>query len=114
MVDFEGNANALRLLTHQFAGRRQGGFGLTLTTVAAIVKYPYASGTEGLKKYGFFQSEKATYLDLAERLGLQEQADRPGVFARHPLVYLVDRKSTRLNSSHVRISYAVFCLKKKT
>src|SRR5690554_7727286 len=27
--------------------------------------------------------------------------------------FLVDRKSTRLNSSHVRISYAVFCLKKK-
>src|SRR5690554_7761499 len=27
---------------------------------------------------------------------------------------LQDRKSTRLNSSHVRISYAVFCLKKKT
>src|SRR5690554_3060252 len=26
----------------------------------------------------------------------------------------IDRKSTRLNSSHVRISYAVFCLKKKT
>src|SRR3989442_8943082 len=28
-------------------------------------------------------------------------------------VEIVDRKSTRLNSSHVRISYAVFCLKKK-
>src|SRR3989442_3471411 len=28
-------------------------------------------------------------------------------------VELLDRKSTRLNSSHVRISYAVFCLKKK-
>src|SRR5690349_23708050 len=27
--------------------------------------------------------------------------------------YVVDRKSTRLNSSHVEISYAVFCLKKK-
>src|SRR5690625_3250426 len=27
--------------------------------------------------------------------------------------YLIDRKSTRLNSSHVAISYAVFCLKKK-
>src|SRR3989442_12020994 len=26
---------------------------------------------------------------------------------------MLDRKSTRLNSSHVRISYAVFCLKKK-
>src|SRR5690606_10867294 len=29
-------------------------------------------------------------------------------------VPLIDRKSTRLNSSHVKISYAVFCLKKKT
>src|SRR3989442_7235684 len=29
-------------------------------------------------------------------------------------VIIRDRKSTRLNSSHVRISYAVFCLKKKT
>src|SRR6266511_1213066 len=29
-------------------------------------------------------------------------------------VGLEDRKSTRLNSSHVKISYAVFCLKKKT
>src|SRR5690625_6903798 len=27
---------------------------------------------------------------------------------------IIDRKSTRLNSSHVAISYAVFCLKKKT
>src|SRR5699024_12077489 len=31
----------------------------------------------------------------------------------HPLVIDGDRKSTRLNSSHVSISYAVFCLKKK-
>src|SRR5690625_6999101 len=30
-----------------------------------------------------------------------------------PLQYRIDRKSTRLNSSHVAISYAVFCLKKK-
>src|SRR3989442_8446036 len=33
---------------------------------------------------------------------------------RTPLGLRRDRKSTRLNSSHVRISYAVFCLKKKT
>src|SRR5438874_2916917 len=34
----------------------------------------------------------------------------------HPQVFSLfqDRKSTRLNSSHVEISYAVFCLKKKT
>src|SRR3989442_6522772 len=30
-----------------------------------------------------------------------------------PGIRAEDRKSTRLNSSHVRISYAVFCLKKK-
>src|SRR5690625_4247658 len=41
------------------------------------------------------------------------------IFAAWPLVYAtsfsgLDRKSTRLNSSHVAISYAVFCLKKKT
>src|SRR5438874_6453456 len=33
---------------------------------------------------------------------------------RHAGVFHRDRKSTRLNSSHVEISYAVFCLKKKT
>src|SRR5258708_17974860 len=34
--------------------------------------------------------------------------------ARHRLALRLDRKSTRLNSSHQIISYAVFCLKKKT
>src|SRR5690625_5407852 len=38
-----------------------------------------------------------------------------GLFLGHPgaLSLAQDRKSTRLNSSHVAISYAVFCLKKK-
>src|SRR5699024_2030305 len=31
----------------------------------------------------------------------------------YSIIHLIDRKSTRLNSSHVSISYAVFCLKKK-
>src|SRR5690625_6226631 len=34
-------------------------------------------------------------------------------FSRHGAGFRGDRKSTRLNSSHVAISYAVFCLKKK-
>src|SRR3989442_7404279 len=34
-------------------------------------------------------------------------------FPDRDLALIVDRKSTRLNSSHVRISYAVFCLKQK-
>src|SRR3712207_8812956 len=48
-------------------------------------------------------------LDLLERLVLRVDEDRvrPGVCVR------IDRKSTRLNSSHANISYAVFCLKKK-
>src|SRR5690606_31865564 len=49
----------------------------------------------------------------------KETAQRPerlggvGVAPRLQAVGQVDRKSTRLNSSHVKISYAVFCLKKK-
>src|SRR5690554_7266653 len=37
----------------------------------------------------------------------------PNQFRKPNLIVFPDRKSTRLNSSHVRISYAVFCLKKK-
>lgn len=43
LTHFEGNANAFRLLTHQFQGRRPGGFALTYSTLASIVKYPYSS-----------------------------------------------------------------------
>src|SRR2546430_7767936 len=48
-------------------------------------------------------------------LGQQRVEHDPGVVHRHHLAerYLPDRKSTRLNSSHSQISYAVFCLKKK-
>src|SRR5256886_7433164 len=35
------------------------------------------------------------------------------VFLTLPCCFVIDRKSTRLNSSHSQISYAVFCLKKK-
>src|SRR2546421_8969145 len=44
---------------------------------------------------------------------ISELAEHPRRFSRAP-VFLLDRKSTRLNSSHDQISYAVFCLKKKT
>src|SRR3989442_11253899 len=39
--------------------------------------------------------------------------EEEGIMQRWKEYYEQDRKSTRLNSSHVRISYAVFCLKKK-
>src|SRR3712207_8762299 len=40
-------------------------------------------------------------------------AERGEELGRHATEWLTDRKSTRLNSSHANISYAVFCLKKK-
>lgn len=43
VTHFEGNANAFRLLAHRFKGRREGGFVMTYTTLASIVKYPFAS-----------------------------------------------------------------------
>ncbi len=88
LTEFEGNANAFRILTHQFKGRRKGGFGLTYSSVASILKYPYASGLSDKKKYGFFQSEKEIFKQVVTELGLQEI--EPGIYCRHPLVYLVE------------------------
>ena len=90
-LHFEGNANAMRLLTHQFIGRRKGGFALTYCTLASIVKYPYASSFAGKKgKFGFFQSEEESYLRIAEELGIEKDPASPDKFRRYPLVYLVE------------------------
>ena len=89
---FEGNANAFRLLTHQFIGRRPGGFVLTYSTLASIVKYPYASIFSDAKKqkFGFFDSEKRDFEKIATELGIPRLAENPNRFARYPLVYLVE------------------------
>src|SRR5438477_7019996 len=57
--------------------------------------------------------------DLVDEAGIAAGTDASAavlvfVDERHPEpILLLDRKSTRLNSSHMSISYAVFCLKKK-
>ena len=57
ITHFEGNANAFRLLAHRYKGRRQGGFVMTYSTLAAIVKYPYSSAYSGGKgTFGCFNS----------------------------------------------------------
>lgn len=90
-VHFEGNANALRLLTHQFIGRRKGGFAMTYSTLASIIKYPYASTYSGEKgKFGFFQSEEETYLKIREELGICKSPFDSNKYARYPLVFLVE------------------------
>ncbi|VBB47284.1 Deoxyguanosinetriphosphate triphosphohydrolase [uncultured Paludibacter sp.] len=89
---FEGNANAFRLLTHQFNGRRKGGFVLTYSTLASIVKYPYSSiyADTNKQKFGFFESEKTDFEKIAGELGIPKRKDNPNRFVRYPLVYLVE------------------------
>ncbi|MFT5749159.1 MAG: dGTPase [Ancylomarina sp.] len=91
LCNFEGNANAFRLLTHAFNGRRKGGFALTYSSIASIIKYPweaYKIPEVGKRKYGFFNTEKKNFQMVAKELGIPEI--KPGIFARHPLVYLVE------------------------
>ena len=93
ITHFEGNANAFRLLAHQFEGRRQGGFAMTYSTLASIVKYPYASSAASRKgKFGFFCSERDLYRKIADELGIIciSKDDEPLRYVRHPLVYLVE------------------------
>lgn len=93
ITHFEGNANAFRLLTHRFNGRRIGGFVMTYATLASIVKYPFASSLAGKHgKFGFFSSEEETYIKVADELEIMKlsQPSEPIRYARHPLVYLVE------------------------
>ena len=93
LTHFEGNANAFRLLTHHFVGRRKGGFVMTYATLASIVKYPYPSTMAGNhQKFGFFQDEQASYEQIAAELGIERVAYPDGTVrhARFPLVYLVE------------------------
>ena len=92
-VNFEGNANSLRVLAHQFRGRRPGGFAMTYSMLASVVKYPHDSlgAAAAGGKFGFFDSECDDYLRIASELGLKRAGDGVALsFARHPLVYLVE------------------------
>lgn len=84
LTHFDGNANAFRLLTHHFIGHREGGFALTYSTLASIIKYPYASTQATTKpKFGYFQSEEESFQRVVSRLGMEPMA-------RHPLCFLVE------------------------
>lgn len=93
IIHFEGNANAFRLLTHQFEGRRAGGFVMTYSMLASIVKYPFSStATSGKGKFGFFESEREMYQRIADELGIFRVSNpgEPLRYVRHPLVFLVE------------------------
>lgn len=94
-INFEGNANAIRILTQQQTGKSEGGMKLTATTLASIAKYPCESvaSTKKIlhrKKFGFFQAEKETFKAIAESTGMVKDSNNPLIYLRHPFVWLVE------------------------
>lgn len=87
LIRYEGNANAIRLLTQQLNGRRIGGYRLSYAVLASIAKYPYPSVLNA-KKYGFFKSEAQSFASIAKNVGLVEKSNQE--YCRHPLAYLVE------------------------
>jgi dGTPase len=96
LIDFEGNANGFSVLTSSRLGI-EGGLRLTYAVLGAFMKYPKESlpikPTQNIsdKKYGFFQSDKDFFKEVAEELGLipNKTGDDIG-YERHPLAYLVE------------------------
>lgn len=95
LIDFEGNANGFKILTESREGI-EGGLRLSYATLGAFLKYPKESlpkkPTQHIvdKKYGFFQSEKAAFSEIAEDLGLLKKESEGVSYYRHPLAYLVE------------------------
>ena len=95
IIDFEGNANGFKILTESNQGT-EGGLRLSYATLGAFMKYPKESlpkkPTKHIvdKKYGFFQSEKEAFLDVAKDLGLKRKESDGMSYYRHPLAYLVE------------------------
>ena len=94
-ANFEGNANAIRILTQQQNGKSEGGLRLTYSTLASIAKYPCeATGKDRTylhrKKFGFFQSEKETFRIIAENTAMNKDQSDPLIYLRHPFVWLVE------------------------
>jgi len=95
LIDFEGNANGFKILTESREGV-EGGLRLSYATLGAFMKYPKESLPKkptthiADKKFGFFQSEKNLFNDVASDLGLTSRDSKNSSFSRHPLAFLVE------------------------
>ncbi|MET2986285.1 deoxyguanosinetriphosphate triphosphohydrolase [Aureibaculum conchae] len=95
LIDFEGNANGFKILTESRKGV-EGGLRLSYATLGAFMKYPKESlpkkPTTNIvdKKYGFFQSDRATFLDVVKSLNLKQNRKEDISYLRHPLAFLVE------------------------
>src|SRR5690606_40043486 len=73
-------------------------------------EYVRAFAKVTLDAYADYRQDPQAWLASADNLAKVSRLSG----AKVEDIPVLDRKSTRLNSSHVKISYAVFCLKKKT
>jgi dGTPase len=96
LLNFEGNANSIRVLTQQLNGKSKGGLRLTYSTLSAIAKYPCESRAKDKKqthrkKFGFLQSEKNIFEKIAKETGMiKDNNSKHTVYFRHPFVWLVE------------------------
>jgi dGTPase len=90
-LHFNGNAQGFRVLTRLARGDRAGGLQLTASTLAAMLKYPWESETEGrdANKFNAFQSELDQLRWVSDRTELP-QVGTTNCWGRHPLAYLVE------------------------
>src|SRR5256885_1173888 len=91
----------------------ESGCGKSLTALALMGLLP-----EHAQVDGSIQLNGKELLDMDENALCRLRGNRMAMVFQEPMTALnpvhgIDRKSTRLNSSHLVISYAVFCLKKK-
>jgi dGTPase len=113
LVKFEGNAQGFRILNRLQSRERRGGMRYTVATLGAMSKYPRPSVIPGRerdkrrvseKKFGYFQDDADLAREAFQQLGLAQR--EPGVFARHPLAFLVEAADD--------ISYAIIDLEDST
>lgn len=103
LLFFEGNAEGFRILTNEHPSNVKGGLKLTLSTLSSFCKYPRESLVKdqnelgkkvekrrSFKKFGFFQTEKEIYKEIADQLGLISLSDNYYYWCRHPLSFLVE------------------------
>ncbi|WP_245835238.1 deoxyguanosinetriphosphate triphosphohydrolase [Thalassospira mesophila] len=96
--NFEGNAQGLRIISQLEMKRFEGGLNLTYGTLGSFIKYPRSTSMSearrkeytGLKKPGYYQSERAIATAIAQNCGLIAHEGLDGAWRRHPLVYLVE------------------------
>jgi dGTPase len=96
LIDFEGNANGFSVLSSSRPGI-EGSLRLTYAVLGAFMKYPKESlpkkPTKNIsdKKFGFFQSDKDFFKEVATELGMIPNKSGNDIgFERHPLAFLVE------------------------